>query len=50
MDVQGLGSDERQFYVQRLRHAEGEDCNVAGDVPLYRATDGGRFLVVEEPS
>jgi hypothetical protein len=41
--------DERQSYVEHLRRAEGGDCNVAGDVLLYRITDSVKVLVVEEP-
>jgi hypothetical protein len=32
-----------------MRHAEGKDCNVAGDVLLYRLTDGRPVLVIQEP-
>jgi hypothetical protein len=32
-----------------LRHAEGRDCNVAGDVLLYRITDSVKVLVVQKP-
>jgi hypothetical protein len=39
--------DERQSYVAQLRHAEGRDCNVAGDVLLYRIADSVKVLVVE---
>jgi hypothetical protein len=48
-DVRWLQDDERQGYVQQLRHAEGRDCNVAGDVLLYRMPDSAKVLVVEEP-
>jgi hypothetical protein len=47
--IRWLPEDERQTYAQRLRHAEGRDCNVAGDVLLYRITDSSKVLVVEEP-
>ena len=48
-DIRWLRDDERDGYVQQLRHAEGRDCNVAGDVLLYRMTDSNTVLVVEEP-
>jgi hypothetical protein len=32
-----------------MRRSEGKDCNVAGDVLLYRLADGRPALVVEEP-
>ena len=48
MEVNWLPDDERQAVVERLRHAEGKDCNVAGDVLLYRLPDGN-IVVVEEP-
>jgi hypothetical protein len=48
-DVRWLRDDERQEYVQHLRHAEGRDCNVAGDVLLYYMTDSTTVLVIEEP-
>jgi hypothetical protein len=32
-----------------MRHSEGKDCNVAGDVLLYRLADGRPVLVIEEP-
>jgi hypothetical protein len=47
MDIHWLAEDERPACVQRLRRAEGRDCNVAGDVLLYRAGEV-RLLVVEE--
>jgi hypothetical protein len=46
--VRWLQGDERQAFVANLRHSEGKDCNVAGDVVLYREAEGD-FLVVEEP-
>jgi hypothetical protein len=36
-------------FAARMRHAEGKDCNVAGDVLLYRLTDGRSVLVIQEP-
>ena len=33
----------------RVRHSEGRDCNVAGDVVLYRLADGRPVVVIEEP-
>lgn len=48
-DVRWLRDDERHEYVQQLRHAEGRDCNVAGDVLLYRMKNGTTVLVIEEP-
>ena len=48
MEVNWLAADERQAMVERLRHAEGKDCNVAGDVLLYRLPDAN-IVVVEEP-
>ena len=44
-----LEADERDGFVQKLRHAEGRDCNVAGDVLLYRTAKESKVLVVEEP-
>lgn len=48
MEVTWVADDERQAVVERLRHAEGKDCNVAGDVLLYRSSYGS-VVVVEEP-
>lgn len=48
IEVHWVADDERQALVERLRHAEGKDCNVAGDVLLYRL-GGGNVIVVEEP-
>ena len=48
-EIRWLRDDERHDYVQQLRHAEGQDCNVAGDVLLYRTSGGLTVLVVEEP-
>ncbi len=48
-DIRWLQDDERQSYAQTLRHAEGRDCNVAGDVLLYRITDSVKVLVVQKP-
>jgi hypothetical protein len=47
--VRWVQEEERQTYVQQLRQAEGRDCNVAGDVLLYRNLEGASALVVEEP-
>jgi hypothetical protein len=33
----------------RLRQNEGLDCNVDGDVVLYRLADGRPVVVIEEP-
>jgi hypothetical protein len=41
-----LSVEERDALVARLRHAEGRDCNVEGDVMLYRRSRG-TVLVVE---
>ena len=48
MAVTWVADDERQAVVERLRHAEGKDCNVAGDVLLHRLSYGS-VVVVEEP-
>ena len=48
VEVAWVADDERQALLERLRHAEGKDCNVAGDVLLYRS-QGGTVIVVEEP-
>jgi hypothetical protein len=45
--VQWLEGADRQEFVSRLRHSEGRDCNVGGDVLLYMLCDGGRVAVVE---
>ena len=46
--ISWLADDERQALVQQLRHAEGKDCNVAGDVLLYRLPHS-TVIVIEEP-
>lgn len=45
--VEWLQGVERREFVSRLRHIEGRDCNVGGDVLLYTLCDGGRVAVVE---
>lgn len=48
MEVHWIADDQRRAVVERLRHVEGKDCNIAGDVTLYRLA-GASFVVVEEP-
>ena len=48
VEVTWVADEERQALLERLRHAEGKDCNVAGDVLLFRSRDG-TVVVVEEP-
>ena len=40
---------ERPAFAARERRAEGRDCNVAGDVLLFRLADGRPVVVVQEP-
>lgn len=40
---------EKGTLVAKARHAEGKDCDLAGDVLLYRLEDGRPVVVVEEP-
>ena len=48
VEVNWMADHERPALVERLRQAEGKDCNVAGDVLLYR-TPNITVIVVEEP-
>ena len=50
MEVRWVSDEERTQLVARWRHAEGKDCNVAGDVLLYRGAGEVTVVVVEEPS
>ena len=45
--VEWLEGAERREFLSHLRHSEGRDCNVGGDVLLYTLCDGGRVAVVE---
>ncbi len=47
--IEWLPEEERATLAARVRHDEGRDCNVAGDVLLYRLADGQPAVVVEEP-
>ena len=46
--VEWVPDADRARFTARARHAEGRDCNVAGDVLLYRRVDGRPVVVVEE--
>jgi hypothetical protein len=46
--IEWLPDQERTAFAARVRQAEGKDCNVAGDVVLYRRADGRPVVVVEE--
>ena len=45
-DITWLTSDDWTTLAERVRRAEGKDCNLAGDVVLYRQPDGN-YLVVD---
>ena len=47
--VEWVADQERSAFAARVRQAEGKDCNVAGDVLLYRLADGRPVVVIEEP-
>ena len=46
--VEWVPEADRAAFVARARHAEGRDCNVAGDVLLFRLPDGRPVVVVED--
>ena len=46
--VEWTADHERPAFIARMRHGEGKDCNVAGDVLLFRLADGRPVLVIEE--
>jgi hypothetical protein len=48
--VEWVPDQERAAFAARVRQGEGKDCNVTGDVLLYRLADGRPVVVVEEPS
>ncbi|WP_448612623.1 hypothetical protein [Modestobacter sp. URMC 112] len=47
--VEWAADHERAAFAALMRDGEGKDCNVAGDVLLYRLTDGRPVLVIVEP-
>lgn len=47
--IEWVPDEERATLAAKARHDEGKDCNVAGDVLLYRLPDGRPVVVVEEP-
>jgi hypothetical protein len=47
--IEWVPEQERKAFVARARQAEGKDCNVVGDVVLYRLADGRPAVVIEEP-
>ena len=47
MVIHWVPAEERPTVVERLRHAEGKDCNAWGDVRLYRLPHGD-LIVVEQ--
>jgi hypothetical protein len=47
--IEWASEQERAAFAARVRHDEGKDCNVAGDVVLYRLADGRPVVVIEEP-
>ncbi len=47
--IEWVYDEERATLAAKVRHAEGKDCNLEGDVLLYRLADGRPVVVVEEP-
>jgi hypothetical protein len=47
--IEWIPDHDRVALAARVRHSEGRDCNIAGDVVLYRLADSRPVLVVEEP-
>ena len=47
--VEWVREEDRPRFAARARRAEGRDCNVAGDVLLFRLADGRPVVVVEGP-
>lgn len=47
--IDWVPDSQRAALAAALRHAEGKDCNVAGDVLLFRLVDGRPVVVVQEP-
>jgi hypothetical protein len=47
--IEWVADDERATFVAGARQVEGRDCNVAGDVLLFRLEDGRPVVVIEEP-
>ena len=47
--IEWVPDQERQAFTAGVREAEGKDCNLAGDVVLYRLADGRPIVVIEEP-
>ena len=46
--VEWVPDEGRPHFAARARRAEGRDCNVAGDLLLFRLTDGRPVVVVQE--
>lgn len=46
--VEWVPDEDRSRFAVQARRAEGRDCNVAGDVLLFRLADGRPVLVVQE--
>jgi hypothetical protein len=47
--VEWMPEQDRTELTAAARRAEGRDCNVAGDVLLFRRADGRPVLVVQGP-
>jgi hypothetical protein len=47
--IEWVPDQKRTAFAAEARQTEGRDCNVAGDVVLYRLTDGRPVIVIEEP-
>jgi hypothetical protein len=47
--IEWVPEHERAGQAARVRQDEGMDCNVQGDVLLFRVADGRPVLVIEEP-
>ncbi|MCZ2827344.1 hypothetical protein O2W14_00660 [Modestobacter sp. VKM Ac-2986] len=47
--VEWVPAADRPAFAAQERRAEGRDCNVAGDVLLFRLADGRPVVVVQGP-
>jgi hypothetical protein len=47
--IEWVPDQDRAAFAARVRQGGGRDCNVAGDVVVFRLADGRPVVVVEEP-
>jgi hypothetical protein len=45
--IEWVSDEDRAAFVAWVRQVEGRDCDLAGDVALYRLADGRPVLVID---